>query len=162
LHYKSQSQLIVPQPTSIVMQSIKLFGENYIDSSYYDSTDVWYHVPYGLRLPYKKNNIAFTFHAISLGSSEQIKYRYRIEGLDAPWSDWSTVNTVTYSALPPGRYTFIVQCMAFGADQQPRELSYPFEIITPFHKTNWFRLIVLAGCILLGISIQYIANLRAE
>ena len=162
LHYKSQSQLIVPQPTSIVMQSIKLFGENYIDSSYYDSTDVWYHVPYGLRLPYKKNNIAFTFHAISLGSSEQIKYRYRIEGLDAPWSDWSTVNTVTYSALPPGNYTFVVQCMAFGADQQPRELSYPFEIITPFHKTNWFRLIVLAGCILLGISIQYIANLRKQ
>jgi len=162
LHYKPNSQLIVPQPTSVVMQSIKLFGETVIDSNYYDSTDVWYHVPYGLRLPYKKNNIAFTFHAISLGSSEQIKYRYRIEGLDAPWSDWSATNTVTYSALPPGQYTFIVQCMAWGADQQPTELAYPFEIITPFHKTNWFRLIVLVGCILLGITIQYIVNHRKQ
>jgi ligand-binding sensor domain-containing protein/signal transduction histidine kinase len=162
LHYKAQSQLIVPQPTSIVMQSVKLFGENDIDSSSYDSTDVWYRVPYGLHLPHKKNTITFTFHAISLGSNEQIKYRYKIEGLDAPWSVWSATNTVTFSALPPGNYKLRVQCMALGANQQPKELVYPFEIITPFHKTNWFRLLILLGCIILGIAIQYIANRRKQ
>ncbi|RYZ54402.1 MAG: hypothetical protein EOP49_05265, partial [Sphingobacteriales bacterium] len=147
LHYRPETKLIDPQPTSIIMQSVKLVGDHAIDSNWYKSTDPWYHVPQGLRLPFKKNNISFTFHAISLGNNEQIRYRYRIEGLEVPWSDWSTTNTVTFSALPPGKYKFHVQSMAWGANQQPKELLYPFEIITPFHKTNWFRLLVLAACI---------------
>lgn len=162
LHYKPQFQMVAPQPTSIVLQSVRLFGEAVADKNYYDSTDNWYNVPYGLRLPYKKNNITFTFHAISLSSNEQLRYRYRIDGLDAPWSEWSGNNTVTFSALPPGIYTFRVQAMALGASQDPKELTYTFEIVTPFHKTRWFKLAVLAGCILLGVTIQYLANLRKQ
>ena len=153
LHYQPQSQATDAKPLSIVLQSVKLFGENIADTSYYDSTGAWYSVPYGLHLPPKKNNLTFTFQAISLsGGNEQITYRYRIEGLDAPWSDWSSTNSVTFSALPSGNYVLHVESNTGG------ELHYPFEIITPFHKTGWFRLLVLAGCILLGISIQYIAN----
>jgi len=162
LHYRPDSKILEPQPISVILQSVKLVGDQSIDSAWYRNTDPWYHVPYGLRLPFKKNNISFTFRAISLGNNEQIRYRYRIEGLDAPWSDWSTTNTVTFSALPPGNYVFHVQSIAWGSNKAPKELRYPFEIITPFHKTNLFRLLILAGCILLGISIQYLANLRRQ
>lgn len=153
IHYQPQSQTADTKPLSIVLQSIKLFGENITDTSYYDSTGAWYNVPYGLHLPPRKNNLTFSFQAISLsGGNEQIMYRYRIEGLDAPWSDWSPTNSVTFSALPSGNYILHVESNTGG------ELHYPFEIITPFHKTGWFRLLILAGCILLGISLQYIAN----
>lgn len=153
LHYQPQSQTTDAKPLSIVLQSVKVFGEAITDTSYFDSTEAWYNVPYELHLPPKKNNITFTFQAISLsGGNEQITYRYRIEGLDAPWSDWSPTNSVTFSALPSGKYTLHVESNTGG------ELHYAFEIITPFHKTGWFRLLILAGCILLGISIQYIAN----
>ena len=162
LQYKPQRNLVEPQPASIMLQSVKLPGEPSIPADYSDSTDVWYQVPYGLKLPYKKNHISFTFQAISLSSNEQIKYRYQIEGLDAPWSDWSTTNTVTFSALPPGNYVLRVQAIAWGSSAQPKELRYPFEIITPFHKTNWFRLLILLGCILLGVTIQYLANLKKQ
>jgi ligand-binding sensor domain-containing protein/signal transduction histidine kinase len=160
LHYRPQAKTISPMPISIVLQSIKVFGENITDSTYYDSTDISYKVPYGLHLPPQKNNITFTFQAISLSGSEQIRYRYRIDGLDAPWSDWANTNTITYSALPPGNYILRVQCNSNGSNEVLRELKYPFEIITPFHKTNLFRLIILAACILLGITIQYVANQR--
>ncbi|MBL7719493.1 MAG: hypothetical protein JNL72_11695 [Flavipsychrobacter sp.] len=153
LRYQPQAQAIDTRPLSIVLQSVKVFGEHITDSSYYDSTEHWYKVPVGLHLPPKKNNITFTFQAISLSSgNEQIMYRYRIEGLEAPWSDWSPTNSVTFSALPPGKYVLHVESNTGG------ELHYPFEIITPFHKTGWFRLLILAGCILLGITLQYIAN----
>jgi ligand-binding sensor domain-containing protein/signal transduction histidine kinase len=153
LHYQPQSQTTDAKPLSIVLQSVKLFGEGINDTSYFDSTGAWYAVPYGLHLPPRKNNLSFTFQAISLsGGNEQIMYRYRIEGLDAPWSDWSATNSVTFSALPSGKYVLHVESNTGG------ELHYPFEIITPFHKTGWFRLLVLAGCILLGITLQYIAN----
>jgi signal transduction histidine kinase len=153
LHYQAQSAGAETKPLSIVLQSVKLFGEAITDTSYYDSTEAWYKIPLGLHLPPKKNNLTFSFQAISLGGgNEQITYRYRIEGLDAPWSDWSPTNSVTFSALPSGKYTLHVESNTGG------ELHYPFEIITPFHKTGWFRLLVLAGCILLGITLQYIAN----
>ena len=157
LHYQPNTEMAGSRPTSIVLQSVKLVGENTIDRSYYDSTDIWYGIPYDLRLPYKKNNIAFSFQAITLSSAQQVLYRYRIDGLDAPWSDWSSTNSVTYSALPPGKYVFHVQCRG-TEDQSYPELTYSFEIITPFQKTAWFRLSVLIACILLGILIQYIVN----
>lgn len=161
LHYYPKSNNIKSQPISIVLQSVKIFGQNITDTSYFDSTDAWNNVPYHLHLPYKKNNITFTFQAISLSGAEQIHYRYHIEGLDTRWSDWSTVNSVTYSALPPGKYVLRVECIT-NDNSEVRELSYPFEIITPFEKTGLFRLIVLAGCILLGITIQYIVNKRKQ
>lgn len=161
LHYHPKSNVAASNPVSIVLQSIKVFGETIRDTSFYDSTDAWYNVPYGLHLPYKKNNITFTFQAISLSGSDQLTYRYRIDGLDAQWSDWSAVNTVTYSALPPGKYVLHVDCMTeTGADV--KELNYAFEIITPFQKTGWFRLAIFGACILLGVSIQYVVNRRKQ
>lgn len=161
VHYSPQAKSTNSQPTAIVLQSVKVFGENITDTNFYDSTEVWYNVPYGLKLPYRKNNITFTFQAISLTGIEQVKYRYRIDGLDAPWSDWSSINTVTYSALPPGKYILQVECIA-GSEDEVRTLSYPFELITPFHKTNWFKVLIVFACILLGITIQYITNRRKQ
>jgi ligand-binding sensor domain-containing protein/signal transduction histidine kinase len=157
LHYYPESKIIRSEPISIALRSVKIFGETITDSSYYDSTDKWNKVPYKLHLPYRKNNISFTFQAISLSGAEQLHYRYRIEGLDPQWSNWSSVNTVTYSALPPGNYVLQVECVTDN-NSDIRKLSYPFEIITPFQKTGWFRLVIFGGCILLGISLQYLVN----
>jgi signal transduction histidine kinase len=160
LHYKPQTKTITPQPLSVVLQSVEVFGERIIDSSYYKTKDPWYGVPQRLRLPPNKNNVTFNFQAISLSGLEQVRYRYKMDGLDAPWSEWSSVNTVTFSALPPGKYTLHVAAMA--GDGEIRELEYPFEIITPFHKTGWFKFIIVLACVLLGVLIQYIVNRRKQ
>jgi ligand-binding sensor domain-containing protein/signal transduction histidine kinase len=161
LHYQPHTPVVSSAPSSIVLQSVKLTGENTIDPAWYDSTDTWYGTPYHLRLPYKKNNIAFSFQAITLSGAQQVLYRYHLDGLETPWSDWSTINSVTYSALPPGKYVFRVQCRS-GEDQNNPELTYSFEIITPFQQTSWFRLAVLVACLLAGILIQYLVNSRKE
>lgn len=162
VHYNPNSGAITTKPISIVLQSVKVFGESITDTTLYDSTGAWYKVPYGLRLPFRKNNVTFTYQAVSLGGGDQLLYRYHMEGLEAPWSDWSQSNAVTYSALPPGQYTLRVQCRTMSNSDYASELSYSFEIITPFQKTNWFKLIILAGCILLGVSLQYIVNTRKQ
>jgi len=161
VHYNPQSQMVSAEPISVVMQSVKVFGENISDTTYFDSTDAWNKVPERLHLPYKKNNLTFTFQGICLSGAEQLRYRYRIDGLENQWSDWSNVNTVTYSALPPGKYTLLVECTS-GDSTGIKELKYPFEIVTPFQKTGWFRLAVLGACILLGVTIQYIVNKRKQ
>lgn len=161
VHYQPHSAVVSAAPASIVMQSVKLVGESTIDKSYYDSLDQWYGVPQNLRLPFKKNNITFTFQAITMSGAEQVLYRYRMEGIDAPWSEWSTTNSVTYSALPPGKYTFYVECLGSGDTVHP-QLVYSFEIITPYHKTWWFRVGILVACILTGIAMQAIYNKRKQ
>ncbi len=161
VHYQPHSSVISSAPASIVMQSVKLAGEASIDPSYYDSLDQWYGVPVNLHLPYKKNNITFTFQAITLSGAEQVLYRYRMEGIDAPWSEWSATNTVTYSALPPGKYVFYVQSVGADGETHP-QLAYAFEIITPYHKTWWFRMGILVACILIGILLQSIYNKRNQ
>ena len=161
VHIDPEKQLVLPQPVSIVLQSVKLFGDDIRDTTYFDSSDNWYDVPYKLRLPYKKNNITFTFKAISLNGSEQLQYRYRIDGLDAPWSDWTPLNSVTYSALPPGKYTLRIESRVQGTDDK-KKFAYPFEIITPVHKTSWFSFLIFIACILAGITIQYILNRRKQ
>ncbi len=159
LHYQPHTAVVLSAPSGIVMESVKLTGEKSIDHSYYDSTDNWYGIPYHLQLPYKENNISFTYQAITLTGGQQVAYRYRMDGLETPWSDWTASNSVTYSALPPGKYTFHVQCRGSDGQSTP-ELAYPFEIITPFQKTLWFRLAVLGACLLSGIALQYIINSR--
>jgi signal transduction histidine kinase len=154
VHYQPNTTVVSSQPSSIVLLSVKLTGEPMIPESYFDSSDSWYGVPYHLKLPSRKNNLSFTFQAIAPGGAEQVLYRYRMDGLEAPWSDWSQVNTASYSALPPGRYVLHVQCRG-ADDQHVKELTYAFVIITPLHKTTWFRILVLATCIMIGIGLQY-------
>lgn len=161
VHIDPEKKLVLPQPISIVLQSVKVFGDDIRDTTYYDSTDNWYNVPYQLTLPPKKNNVTFTFKGITLNGSEQLLYRYRIQGLEAPWSDWAPLNSVTYSALPPGDYTLLIESKTFNSDEV-RSLSYPFTIITPLHKTKWFSIMILGVCILSGVSIQYLLNKRKQ
>lgn len=158
-HYNPREQVVNQLPVSVMLQSVEVFGEPVTDAAWYRYKDAGYGVPMGLRLPFRKNNITFSFGAISLSAHEGLKYRYRLEGLDAPWSEWATNNTITFSALPPGKYRLQVQASTDQSDQV-QELNYPFEIITPFHKTRWFRMLIFGACILLGITIQYLINQR--
>jgi signal transduction histidine kinase/ligand-binding sensor domain-containing protein len=159
LYHPEQATAFV-NPGSIQLQKLQLFGGPISDTEWYKGVSPLYGVPLSLRLPWKQNNLTFTFNAITLTGVEGISYRYKLDGLNAPWSGWSSNTSVAFSALPPGNYTLEVEASADGVHALPRTLRYSFEIITPFYKTNLFRLLVLAACILLGIAIQYIAAYR--
>lgn len=158
--YHPEEASATTDPGSIQLQKLQLFGGPINDTNWYQTASPLYAVPLALQLPWKQNNLTFTFNAITLTGVEGISYRYRLEGLNAPWSGWSNNNSVAFSALPPGKYMLEVQASQDGIHPLPRSLQYSFEIITPFHKTNLFRLLVLCTCIALGIAIQYIAAYR--
>lgn len=58
----------------------------------------------GLTVAPGLKNIEINFAGISLIKSEQVKFRYRLEGHDADWVDAGTRRTAYYSSLPPGQY----------------------------------------------------------
>ena len=157
VHYQRTAAIAQSAP-AVMISAVLLFGKAITDSNYFRGLSPFYEVPQALRLPYHENNLTFIFNGIQLAGSP-LEYRYELSGLDAQWSAWSTVNTVNYSAMPPGKYSLRVQCRS-GDGGIGSAKPYEFEIITPFHKTGLFRLLVLIGCIMLGIALQYYAARR--
>src|SRR5208337_2658900 len=63
-----------------------------------------------LVLSHDQNAFSFTLSALSYASPATNRYRYKLDGLDHDWSEvGSDRREATYTALPPGVYTFRAQ-----------------------------------------------------
>ena len=51
-----------------------------------------------------KHRVEFRYTGLSFDAPEQMRFRYRLEGLDTDWVDAGTRRTAFYSYLPPGDY----------------------------------------------------------
>jgi len=75
---------------------------------------------------------------ISLIKSDQIRYRYRLEGHDEEWVDAGTRRTAYYTNVPPGSYTFeVMGCNDDGVwamSGNPLRLRFR----PAFRQTPWF------------------------
>ncbi len=102
-----------------------------------------------LRLDPSNRSFEIQYTALSFINSQQIRFRYRLQGLDPDWVDAGGRRTAYYSHVPPGKYRF--QVTARNSDgvwnTVGRELS--LEILAPFYQTWTFQ--VLAALMLAGI-----------
>lgn len=103
----------------------------------------------GITLRANEDNLEIRFTGISFIKPEQVKFRYRIEGLEENWTDLNTRREVYFPFLPAGEYTFRV--IAANSDGVWNEEGAQLKIFVnaPFWKQTWF--IVLAA--LFGILI---------
>ncbi len=85
-----------------------------------------------------QSNIAIEYTGLSLIKSEQIKFRYKLEGLEENWVEAGTKRTVDYSYLPAGSYTF--RLIAANANGVWNTEGATIKIIVRpyFYQTWWF------------------------
>jgi signal transduction histidine kinase/ligand-binding sensor domain-containing protein len=85
-----------------------------------------------------QSNIAIEYTGLSLIKSEQIKFRYKLEGLEENWIEAGTKRTVDYSYLPAGTYTF--RLIAANANGIWNHEGTAIQIIVHpvFYRTWWF------------------------
>lgn len=159
--YLPNAQPVKSRVQSIVLESVSLLGGRSIDKQYYKDQEGWYGIPTGLSLPYRFNNLSFTFQAVTLSPSENIQYRYTLEGSDVHISEWIDGTTINFSSLEPGNYTLKIRCKIDGVLQNAN-LEYAFRIRTPFHKSIWFIVSIIGLAILTGVYLQYTANKRKQ
>lgn len=96
-------------------------------------------------LHHRDNNFKIEFTAISFKSGGDIWYRYRLKGLTDNW-DSTRQNLLAWPSLPSGDYELqIVAVNKFGVVSKPVNIT--FSIDTPFWKTAWFSLLVIAAII---------------
>lgn len=86
-----------------------------------------------------QNIFSFEFAALSYSDPEQIRYRYRLEGLETEWNEVnSRRRSVTYTTLPPGQYVFRVQGRTNRGTWNENGASLRIRVLPPWWRTWWF------------------------
>lgn len=106
-----------------------------------------------LSLNYKEKAVAFYYKGICLTHPEAVNYKYMLEGLDDDWRPITKQTFVTYSPLPPGKYTFKVIASNNNGVWTATPATFSFEITPPFWQQWWFY--IIAGLLTIYLVYQF-------
>jgi len=71
--------------------------------------------PAGLKIPPGKHRLEFHYTGLSFRAPERVRFRYRLEPLDAEWVDAENRRAAFYGYVPPGEYGFqVAACNSEG------------------------------------------------
>ena len=103
-------------------------------------------------LPYGKNSLYFRFSSTFFEGMQHNRYRYRLEGYDTQWSDWTDQTSKEYTNLPEGSYTFLVQAKNIYG-QESAGMEYSFLITPPWYRRQWaYSVFFLSFIMILGTT----------
>ena len=112
-----------------------------------------------LELSYKEKSIVFSYSSICLTNPNEVYYQVMLEGLDEDWKPKTKQTFITYSPLPPGKYTFKVRACNNNGVWNKEPVSYSFQIIPPLWQRSWFLILCV---ILLIIGIVSFIKIREK
>ncbi len=138
-----------PEPPPVIIESVSL-----------DSVPLA--VTSALHIAPGHDNLEIHYTAPSFIKADQIRFRYKLQGLQSDWVDAGSRRTAYYSHIPPGDYTFRVIAENSSGIWNAQGQSLPVFVAAPFYKTTWFStLVLLCGVsFLLMFSNHRIAQLR--
>jgi len=85
------------------------------------------------KIPYKSNNVNFSFSSPTYENIENIKFSYQLEGFEDKWSNWSPVTFKEYTNLREGNYKMKVR-VENGYGMQSDQTNIPFTISPPWYR----------------------------
>ncbi len=103
-------------------------------------------------LPAGTQRIVFEYSGLSFVRPSDVKFRYKMEGIDKDWISAEEERKATYTNLPPNTYIFKVE--AYNEEELKSEVvaTVEFKIEPLFYQTNAFRAVV----IILFLAILYL------
>lgn len=146
-----------PSSFDVHLSDVQILYGEYSAREYADSTFGFFRIPYNPQFPPDKNHLTFHFNRVDKRYSKSVKYKYLLENFDTKWSQPSSVNSVTYSNLPPGDYLLKVMVTNNKGSWADARIEYAFTVNSPFYKTASFlagMFILVAGIITLIFYIR--------
>lgn len=110
-----------------------------------------------IELNYKQNNLVLEYVALDYVSPANNQYRYRMQGIDKEWVI-TNATKATYSQLPPGQYTFEVQCANNKGQWTEDGASVSVVITPPWWKTVYAYTVYLL--LLIVVTYSFINRLQ--
>jgi signal transduction histidine kinase/ligand-binding sensor domain-containing protein len=139
-----------PLPPPVVIESVTL-ERGLIDFSH------------GVTVAPGQRDLEVAYTGLSFINSDQVKFKYKLEGLDTDWVEVGTRRVAYFPYLSPGSYTF--RALAANSDGVWNTVGASLSIVVepPFWRRWWFitlALLGVAGAVLLVFR-QRVARLRA-
>jgi len=88
-------------------------------------------------------NFEIEYTALSFINSENLRFKYKLEGLDQDWTAAGTRRRAYYSYVPPGQYVFRVIAANSDGVWNTEGQSLRIKVLPPFYRSWWF--LALAG-----------------
>jgi ligand-binding sensor domain-containing protein len=117
-----------------------------------------------IRLPYNQNSLILSFAADEYNIPEKLQYRYQLVGFDEQWVNAAGDNSLTYTNIPPGRYTLKINVTNTAGVWSAKSKILTVIVTPPWWGTWWFVIIMALS---LGIATyltirQRIKNIRRK
>jgi two-component sensor histidine kinase len=94
---------------------------------------------------HSNNSVDIAFTSFLYSDPDHINFRYRLQGADTRWQYTDELRSANYAQLPPGDYTFDVQCGNKNGIWNNRLASFSFIITPPYWETWWFRTLIIVA-----------------
>jgi len=126
-------------PPFVVIEELRIAGEPVaLDAS--------------IIVPPDKKSFEIEYIGLSFIKSEQVRYRYKLEGLDNDWVEAGTRRVAYYNYVPHGEYTFIV--IAANSDGVWNQTGRSIRVIVVPHwwEIWWVQVLMLLGAMIVSSS----------
>lgn len=109
-------------------------------------------IPYtqAVRLRHDEGMFTIDYAALNYHDQHAVSYRYRLEGYDQEWHYAGTQRTASYTRVPPGRYTFVVETIDDVNPSLHSAATLQLHILPPWWATWWAWL--LYACLAAAVA----------
>ncbi len=143
---------INPQPPPVVIEMVKI-DNNEVGFERADDESKIENPKSKIRIEPSQQSFEIGYTALSFVNSGNLRFKYKLEGLDSDWVDAGVRRTAYFSHVPPGEYTFRV--IAANSDGVWNERGAAIKIVVrpAFYQTWWFLVlgVTASGLFIFGI-----------
>ena len=98
------------------------------------------------QLEHDQNFVQISYSGLSFEAPDQVRYEFRMHGLDTGWQ-FTSERTIRYPSLSPGEYEFQIRAYNAEGVMSTKTASFAFKILSPFYLQWWFLLLVVLAII---------------
>ena len=105
------------------------------------------------------SNLTFQYTALSLLDAGKVRFKYKLEGVDADWVDAGARRSAWYNHVAPGRLVFrVIACNSAGVWN--RRGTTVRIAIAPYYYQSWWFYTLCAALLGAAIASLYILRIR--
>ena len=109
-----------------------------------------------LRLTPSQRNVTFQFAALDYVDSKEIRYAYRLKGLEEEWHDGDKNRSASYINLPNGKYKLQIKSTNSDGVWMDNIRTLSINVLPTFWETGWAWLLYVILFVLFTGSIVYV------
>ncbi len=121
--------------SNLMIENVSINSQPVIDWNPYEETGV------PRMVKHNQNNLTFGYTAICFEDYSQVRYHYKLEGLENDWNSPTHILEARYTNLKPGKYRFVVD-VSYKGVWLGFNRSVEFSVRQAFWKTWWFLLLL--------------------